>query len=189
MYQRGRFPPTPWACLSARSVVFYHGRCFSPNFKVGADDSRNWIHSLYLVEASSFLVIVSYPCPLSLGDPRCLKHFSTGHNTVTLTLEHLRKLWGPSRPLSPTAFHSIAVTFLLSQKKRQRRGRKGQGVSCSLAHLFPGTPPLSLWGKSLLSHTGGCFFMTFLARLTESNLKGALYIADFHTFSEWLGEK
>lgn len=138
-------------------------------------------------------VIVYYPCLLSLRDPRCLKHFSIGRNIVTLTLEHLRKFWRPSRPLRPTAFHSTAVTFLLSKKERQRGRRKGQGVSCSLAHPFPGTPPLSLWGKSLPSHTGGCCFMTFLARLTESNLKGALYIAlyiaDFHTFSEWLGEK
>lgn len=29
--------------------------------------------------------IVYYPCPLSLRDPRCLQHFSTGRNTVTLT--------------------------------------------------------------------------------------------------------
>ena len=107
------------------------------------------------------LLIVYYHCPLSLRDPSCLKHFSIGHNTVTLTLEDLRKFWGPSRLLSPSAFHSIAVTLLLSKKKRQRRGRKGQGVSCSLAHLFPGAPPLSVWGKPFLSHTGGCFFMTF----------------------------
>lgn len=140
MYQRGRFPPTPWACLSARSVVFYRGRRFSPNFKVGADDSRNWIHSLYLVEASSFLVIVYYPCPFP-------SEARTAWNTLAQDTTQWLWLWNTSESSEDPVTHSVLQRFaqLLSLSFFHRKRDKEEGekdkvfpvlwLTCSQEHL------------------------------------------------------
>ena len=183
-YQRGTFPLTPWACLSARSITFYHGQRFSPNFKVGADDSRNWIHSLYLVEASSFPA----NCLLSLS---AFPQRPTLLETLQHRTQHSDSDFGrPQKVLRTQPPTQSCSCHFRSFKEKEIKKRKKR----TRCFLFSGSPvPRSTSpervGKALPISHWWLLFYDFLARLTESNLKGALFIADFHTFSEWLSEK
>lgn len=182
-YQRGTFPLTPWACLSARSITFYHGQRFSPNFKVGADGSRNWIHSLYLVEASSF----PGNCLLSLS---AFPQRPTLLETLQHRTQHSASDFGrPQKVLRtqpPTQSCSVSLNccHFPSFKEKETKKRKKR----TRCFLFSGSPvprntSPELVGKALPISHWWLLFYDFFSQTDRKQSKGSTFYSWFsHLF-------